>query len=120
MAFFAILFALLIEQVRPLAPRNPVYAGMLGWTRWVSRNFDAGRGHHGWIAWALTVLVPTGAAALLHIGLDFGLGWPLAMLWCSISPSAFASSATTSPPSVKHSTPATRTRPVPSWPSGSR
>jgi adenosylcobinamide-phosphate synthase len=81
MAFFAILFALLIEQVRPLAPRNPVYAGMLGWTRWVSRNFDAGRSHHGWIAWALTVLVPTGAAALLHIGLDFGLGWPLAMLW---------------------------------------
>ena len=81
MSFFAILFALLIEQVRPLAPRNPVYAGMLAWTRWVSRNFDAGRDHHGWIAWSLTVLVPSVVAALLHFGLDFGLGWPLAMLW---------------------------------------
>ena len=81
MSFFAILFALLIEQVRPLAPRNPVFAGMLGWTRWVSRNFDAGRDHHGWIAWALTVLVPSLAAALLYWGLDVAIGWPLAMLW---------------------------------------
>ena len=42
MSFFAILCALLIEQVRPLGPRNPVYGSVLAWTRWTSRNFDAG------------------------------------------------------------------------------
>ena len=36
MSFFAILCALLIEQVRPLAPHNPVYGGVLAWTRWTS------------------------------------------------------------------------------------
>ena len=59
MSFFAILCALLIEQVRPLASRNPVYGGVLAWTRWTSRNFDAGKPHHGWVAWALAVFVPT-------------------------------------------------------------
>ena len=32
MSFFAILCALLIEQVRPLGPHNPVYGTVLAWT----------------------------------------------------------------------------------------
>ena len=51
MSFFAVLFALLIEQVRPLPCHNPVYGGVPGWMRWTSRNFDAGKPHHGWVAW---------------------------------------------------------------------
>ena len=66
MSFFAILFALLIEQARPLARSNPVHAGLRLWARWVSRNFDAGKSHHGWVAWALTVVGPTLVAALLY------------------------------------------------------
>ena len=56
MSFFAILFALLIEQARPLARSNPIHAGLRAWALSVSRNFDAGKSHHGWVAWSLAVL----------------------------------------------------------------
>jgi adenosylcobinamide-phosphate synthase len=81
MSFFAILCALLIEQVRPLAYHNPVYGGVLAWTRWTSRNLDAGKSHHGWIAWTLAVFVPTGLALGVHWLLVFTLGLPFAVLW---------------------------------------
>ncbi|MDO8278278.1 MAG: CobD/CbiB family protein [Burkholderiaceae bacterium] len=81
MSFFAILFALLIEQVRPVGPHNPIHAGMRSWARWVSRNFDAGRQHHGWVAWTLAVLVPALGALAVHWLLTLTLGWPFAVLW---------------------------------------
>lgn len=81
MSFFAILFALLIEQVRPLAQRNPVHAALRGWARAVSRNFDAGKPHHGWICWLLAVGGPTLGALAVHWLLMVAVGWPLAMLW---------------------------------------
>lgn len=81
MSFFAILFALLIEQVRPLASHNPIHAGLRGWARWVSRNFDAGRPHHGWVAWVLATLVPALAATGVHWLLAMLAGWPFAVLW---------------------------------------
>ena len=81
MSFFAILCALLIEQVRPLAPHNPVYGGVLAWTRWTSRNFDAGKPHHGWVAWSLAVFVPTLLSLAVHWLLIFTLGLPFAVLW---------------------------------------
>jgi adenosylcobinamide-phosphate synthase len=81
MSFFAILCALLIEQVRPLAYHNPVYGGVLGWTRWISRNFDAGKQHHGWIAWSLAVGVPTVLALGVHWLLVLTLGLPFAVIW---------------------------------------
>ncbi len=81
MSFFAILFALLIEQVRPLARQNPVHAGLRQWARWVSRNFDAGKPHHGWVCWAMAVAVPTLAAAGIHWLLLAFMGWPLALVW---------------------------------------
>ncbi|TFZ04302.1 CobD/CbiB family protein [Ramlibacter rhizophilus] len=81
MSFFAILFALLIEQVRPLGARNPVHGALRGWAGWVSSNFDAGRPHHGWVAWALAVLGPAAAAFGIHVLLWYFLGLPIAMLW---------------------------------------
>lgn len=81
MSFFAILFALLIEQVRPLAYHNPVYGAVLAWTRWTSRNFDAGRPHHGWVAWTLVVAVPTLLALAVHWLLVLALGLPVAVVW---------------------------------------
>ena len=81
MSFFAILFALLIEQVRPLAQHNPVHAGLRVWARSVSRNFDAGKAHHGWVAWSLAVLLPSAAALGVYWLLDWLAGWPFAMLW---------------------------------------
>jgi adenosylcobinamide-phosphate synthase len=84
MSFFAILFALLIEQARPLARSNPVHAGLRLWARWVSRNFDAGKSHHGWVAWSLTVVGPTLAAAVIYWLLDGFVGWPLAIVWSTV------------------------------------
>jgi adenosylcobinamide-phosphate synthase len=81
MSFFAILFALLIEQVRPLARSNPIHAGLRAWARWVSRNFDAGKPHHGWVAWCLAVLLPAFCAVAVHWALIALLGWPVAVLW---------------------------------------
>ena len=81
MSFFAILCALLIEQVRPLAYHNPVYGAVLGWTRWVSRNFDAGKPQHGWVAWGLAVGAPTLLALGVHWLLVLTLGLPFAVLW---------------------------------------
>ena len=81
MSFFAILCALLIEQVRPLAYHNPVYGSVLGWTRWTSRNFDAGQSHHGWVAWALAVGVPTALVFAVHWMLVVWAGLPFAVLW---------------------------------------
>ena len=84
MSFFAILFALLIEQARPLARANPVHTGLRLWARWVSRNFDAGKPHHGWVAWALTVAGPALLAAAVFWLLDTWVGWPLAMVWSTV------------------------------------
>jgi adenosylcobinamide-phosphate synthase len=81
MSFFAILFALLIEQVRPLARQNAIHAGLRGWARWVSKNFDAGKPHHGWVAWTLAVALPSAVAVGVHWGLALVLGWPFAVLW---------------------------------------
>ncbi len=81
MSFFAILFALLIEQVRPLARHNPIHASLRGWARWVSRNFDAGKPHHGWVAWTLAVALPSLTALGVHWALAYFLGWPFAVLW---------------------------------------
>lgn len=81
MSFFAILFALLIEQARPLARSNPIHAGLRAWALSVSRNFDAGKPHHGWVAWSLAVLLPALITLAIHWALLWGLGWPFAVLW---------------------------------------
>ncbi|MGB3451065.1 MAG: CobD/CbiB family protein [Giesbergeria sp.] len=81
MSFFAILFALLVEQARPLARSNPIHAGLRAWSLSVSRNFDAGKSHHGWVAWALAVLVPPLFVLAVYQGLLWFVGWPVAVLW---------------------------------------
>ena len=81
MSFFSILLALLIEQARPLARGNAVHAGMRSWLRWVVRKLDAGKRSHGWLAWSIAVLLPSGIALLVYWLLYTFVGWPLAMLW---------------------------------------
>lgn len=81
MSFFAILFALLIEQVRPLGAHNPVHTALRVWARWVSRNFDAGKSQHGWVCWGLAVIGPSLVALAVHWLLLLYVGWPAAMAW---------------------------------------
>lgn len=81
MSFFSILLALLIEQARPLARGNAVHASARSWLRWVVRKLDAGETSHGWLAWSVAVLLPSGIALLIYWLLDQLVGWALAMLW---------------------------------------
>jgi adenosylcobinamide-phosphate synthase len=81
MSFFAIAFALLIEQVRPLARHNPIHALLRGWARSTSTNFDAGKPQHGWVTWALAVLVPAVTVSAVHWLLVYFVGWPFALAW---------------------------------------
>jgi adenosylcobinamide-phosphate synthase len=81
MSFFAILFALLIEQVRPLARHNKIHFALRGWVRWAAANFDTGKSHHGWVAWTLAVMGPSLAALAVHWALVMTVGWAFATLW---------------------------------------
>jgi cobalamin biosynthesis protein CobD/CbiB len=69
MSFFAVLFALLLEQVKPLPRGNVIHDALTGWMQWTARNFDAGRERHAWVVWCVTALAP----ALLTWGVFFAL-----------------------------------------------
>ncbi|MFM9879876.1 MAG: CobD/CbiB family protein [Burkholderiaceae bacterium] len=81
MSFFAILFALLIEQVRPLTRSNLMHGALRGWVRWVSNNFDTGKKGHGWLVWSLAVALPALFTLALHWALLAWMGWFFAVLW---------------------------------------
>ena len=89
MSFFAVLFALLIEQFKPLPRGNVVHDSLTGWMRWTGRNFDAGRDRHAWVVWCITALVPAlvawGAyAAIAHFSLLLALFWNVAVLYLTL------------------------------------
>jgi adenosylcobinamide-phosphate synthase len=58
MSFFAVLFALLLEQLKPLPRDNWIHHTLASWVGWTSRNFDAGRPHHRVVVWCVAVLGP--------------------------------------------------------------
>ncbi|MDD2810404.1 regulatory signaling modulator protein AmpE [Rhodoferax sp.] len=84
MSFISVLFALLLEQARPLARGNPVHATMRVWVRWCARNFDAGKPLHGWLAWTAAVGLPSLLAAAIYVLLDVTVSWALAMFWSAL------------------------------------
>jgi adenosylcobinamide-phosphate synthase len=67
MSFFAVLLALVIEQFKPLPRDNPVHGWTVSWVGWCGRNFDAGRPHHVWVVWCVSVLLPALAVAGLYL-----------------------------------------------------
>lgn len=70
MNFFAVLFALICEQLKPLPHGNRVHHTVIAWVRWTGRNFDAGREHHAGVVWVITVLGPALLTALIYIALS--------------------------------------------------
>jgi len=89
MSFFAVLFALLIEQLKPLPRRNFVHDGLTGWMRWTGRNFDAGRDHHAWVVWCVTTLFPALMAwgiylVIVHFSLIAALAWNVVVLYLTM------------------------------------
>jgi adenosylcobinamide-phosphate synthase len=69
MSFFAVLLALLLEQIKPLPRRNVVHESLASWVGWTGRNFDAGKPQHARVVWLVTVIVPSIAASLVYIGI---------------------------------------------------
>jgi adenosylcobinamide-phosphate synthase len=66
MGFFAVLVALIIEQLKPLPRDNWVHDGVITWVGWTGRNFDAGREHHATVVWCITVLAPAVLVAVVY------------------------------------------------------
>jgi adenosylcobinamide-phosphate synthase len=69
MSFFAVLFALLFEQLKPLPRDNRVHETLVSWVAWTGRNFDAGKPHHAWVVWCVSVLLPALVTGLLYLGI---------------------------------------------------
>src|SRR5690606_5452712 len=89
MSFFAVLFALLIEQLKPLPRGNLIHDALTSWMRWTGRNFDAGRDHHAWVVWGVTVLAPSLVTwgvylALAELNLFAALAWNVAVLYMTL------------------------------------
>jgi adenosylcobinamide-phosphate synthase len=89
MSFFAVLFALLLEQARPLARANLIHAGLRAWARLASRNLDAGRTPHGWLTWSVTTLGPTLLAFAIHwllwsVNGLLAFAWSVAVLYATL------------------------------------
>jgi adenosylcobinamide-phosphate synthase len=74
-SFFAIVFALLLEQVRPLLLDSPVHRTAFAWARSCARSLDAGRSHHGWLVWSAAVLIPALVTFAVHHVLVHSMGW---------------------------------------------
>ncbi len=81
MSFLAILFALLIEQARPLTRGNAVHATMRRWVRVCTRNLDAGATHHAGLTWSAAVVIPALVATGIHWLLWGAIGWAASTVW---------------------------------------
>lgn len=66
MTFFSILFALLIEQLRPLRADNPGYLAVKDLANRMEDWFNAGQAHHGTLAWVATIILMTLPTYLLY------------------------------------------------------
>jgi adenosylcobinamide-phosphate synthase len=89
MSFFAVLFALILEQARPLTRGNLVHAGLRSWARWTSHSMDAGKPQHGWVAWSMATLVPTLIALVVHwllwdLNVVLAFAWSVAVLYVTL------------------------------------
>jgi adenosylcobinamide-phosphate synthase len=72
MSFFAVFFALLLEQVKPLTRIRLFEKILARWLLWVGQRLDAGKDHHTWLVWGLTILLPAIVVGwLYHLTSDF-------------------------------------------------
>lgn len=76
MTFFSILFALLIEQLKPLRADNPVYASARALAARLEASFNAGQAQHGRLAWGLMI-----AAFAVPVGLLYWIALKLGPLF---------------------------------------
>lgn len=66
MTFLSILFALLLEQIKPLRADNPIYLAVRQLAARMEASFNAGQESNGRMAWILTMLVLLTPVVLLY------------------------------------------------------
>jgi len=66
MSLFALIAALLLEQLHPLSSRKYLQGWLSGYVNFFQQHFNAGQHKHGKIAWLLAVLPLLGGVALLY------------------------------------------------------
>jgi adenosylcobinamide-phosphate synthase len=81
MSFIAVLFALLLEQLKPMGAGHPVFRVARAWAHWCSANLDAGGRGHLSLAWSVALVVPVLLALGIFLLLQNLVGWPLALIW---------------------------------------
>ena len=98
MAFFSVLAAVALEQVRPISQPLKHYQLYASLTQWLEQKFNAGELNHGAIAWALALLPLLLAVTLLHALLDgisplLGWGLNVAVLYFTLGFKYYSSDA---------------------------
>jgi adenosylcobinamide-phosphate synthase len=81
MGFLSLLFALVIEQVRPFTGISRLRTWGGGWIDWVLKSFDAGGSGQGMLCWSIAALVPAGCVIFIHWALALWLGLFSAFVW---------------------------------------
>ena len=74
---------------RRMPKDNGIHHALVGWVRWASRNFDAGRPHHTVVVWCVAVLGPTltvavAYLAIWHFSLVLALVFDIALLYLTL------------------------------------
>lgn len=75
MSFISLLFALLLDQVRPMANRQPLHQALYSWVGWVTNNLDAGKPRQAWVVWWVALGVPVVLGVLIYWLVHLSLGW---------------------------------------------
>lgn len=66
MSLLVIIFALLLEQLRPLSSRNNLYAWLKRYVEFFQHQFDGGESRHGQIALILAVSIPLFSSIFIY------------------------------------------------------
>jgi adenosylcobinamide-phosphate synthase len=81
MSFFALLFAFLLEQARPLTFGEGLERACQAWADKLRNTLDTGDQRHAWVAWGVAMGMPCCLVLLVHGLLMWYVGWVFAMLW---------------------------------------
>ncbi|TDR81460.1 CobD/CbiB family protein [Paludibacterium purpuratum] len=80
MTLLSLIFALGLEQIRPLGNRNRVWLLFIRYANHLERNLNAGSNRHGVFAWLIAILPPMLLSVAVYYGLR-ALSPVLALLW---------------------------------------
>lgn len=70
MSFFAVLLALILEQLKSLPRDTRIHDGAVAWCRWTARTLDAGERSHARAVWGLSVGLPAALVWCVHLAVS--------------------------------------------------